>query len=313
MRTFTLQFFLQAYSDQNPSNSPSMSNFKWNRPINGLAVEEAESRTIDLAPGESQTIFSRNRTLSQDGSTTYSISLKPLTQNTYVLAWDGGTAPAFRVQRNIGIDATTQVTATVNGPVVTFTSPAGTPFSLGSVQIGDNVKIGNLFSILNQGVFQIISKTSSSFSVEIDTGVSEGPITLGSGFADQVNIFGAAGVQIGDTLQISSGFSPASYGNYLITQVYANSLEFSSVGQLPTESHINTQVAVYESAVSFLYLESDQQTAISINGGATEVVRPFVRLSNTMPGIFARTDIIYSLSITNTSLSPSRIWMAFVG
>lgn len=313
MRTFNLLFFLNAYSDLNPSNSPNQGNFKWTRPINGLQVENADSRDLDLAPGESQSLFDKSRTLSQDGTTEYSLTLKPLSTNTYVLSHTGGTAPNFRTPRNIGIDATTQVTATQNGPVTTYTSPAGTPFSLGTVIIGDNVKIGSLFSALNQGTFQIISKTASSFSIRNDNGVTEGPITLGAGFADQVSVFSATGVQIGDTLNISSGFSPASFGNYSITAVYANSLEFSFEGVLPEETDIMTQVAIYEAALSFIYLEVDQPCSVIINGIAAGTVRPFVQGNSTLPGIFVRTDTIYSLSVMNESLNQAKVWMALVG
>lgn len=313
MRTFNLLFFLSAYSDQNPSNSPSQGNFKWTRPINGLQAENADSRDLDLSPGESQTLFNKVRATSQDITTQYSIALKPLSTNTYVLSNTGGTAPAFRAQRAIATDATTQVTVTLNGPIATFTSTGGTLFDLSTVVVGDFVQIGSLFNILNQGVFQIISKTTTSFTVRNDVGAAEGPITLASGFAAQVNIFGSAGVQIGDTLNISAGFSPASFGNYPITQVYANSLEFFYAGVLPTEGPITTQVAIYESALSFIYLEADQPCSLIINGVAAGNVRPLVSDSSTLPGIFVRTDTIYSLSVQNTSLNPAKVWMALVG
>jgi hypothetical protein len=316
MRTFNLLFFLNAYSDQNPSNSPSQGNFKWTRPINGLQVENAESDTIDLAPGESRDLFDKSRGTSQDGTTRYSLTLKPFTTNTYVLSYASGTSPNFRVQRSIGIDATTQVTVTQNGPVSTYTSPAGTPFSLGTVVVGDYVQIGNLFNTLNQtiqGVFQVISVTGSSFSVRNDQGVNEGPITLAAGFASQVSIFGSAGVQIGDTLNISSGFSPVTFGSYPVTAVYANSLEFFFAGVLPLESNILTEVALYESAISFLYLEVDEPISLIINGVAAGTVRPFVQDSSTLPGVFVRTDTIYSLSIQNASQNPASLWMALVG
>jgi hypothetical protein len=313
MRTFNLLFFLNAYSDQNPSNAPSMSNFKWARDINGLQINNAESDSLSLAPGESQSLFNKVRSTSQDGTTQYSIALKPLSTNTYVLSWTGGTAPAFRADRAIGSDATTQVTVTQNGPVSTYASTAGTPFNFASISDGDSVKIGNLFNILNQGVWQVISHTATSISVINDQGVSEGPITLGTGFASQVDVFSAAGVQIGDTLNISSGFSPASFGNYAITQVYSNSLEFFFAGVLPQESNIMTQVAIYEAALSFIYLEADQPCSLIINGVAAGTVRPFVSDSSTLPGVFVRTDTIYSLSIQNNSINPANVWMALVG
>jgi hypothetical protein len=398
MPTFNLLFYLNAYSDRNPSNSPNMQNFKWSRPVNGLAIETAETEDIALAPGENQTVFSKSRTLDQDGTTLYSITLKPGTTNTYVLSWTGGTAPDFRIPRALGDDASTQVNVTQNGPVTTFSAPAlfasftgqiagmttnvtitanyvgsignsvvlsfdgiktvaleiadwnaanplntvtlttgngtqipsaagvidlaggATPFNLAGVQVGDSVTIGSLFNILNQSSqmcaansFQIIAVTATSFSVRNSQGVAEGPITLGAGFATQIEIFGAVGVQVGDTLNISAGFSQATWGNYPITAVYAESLEFFSASPIPLENNIMTQIAIYESAFSFIYLEADQPVSLIVNGVAAGTVRPFVNGSSTVPGIFVRTDTIFSLSVVNTGLSTANVFMALVG
>ena len=198
--------FLNTYSDANSSNAPSLSNFKWDRELKGLPVNNPASLAFSLAPGETKTLFDGSRTLDQDGTTQYSIALKALSSNTYVLTNVSGTAPNFRTPRSPGADATTQITATANGPLRTFTSTGGTALALisGGVVVGDYVGLGNLFNQLNQGEYKILALTATSFTVENELGVAEGPNTLGAGFASQLQIYSAAGVQVGDTLIISA-------------------------------------------------------------------------------------------------------------
>ena len=566
MSNFSFSFYLNAYSDNNPSNAPSMNNFKWIRNINSLPVNNPTSVAFQLAPGEARTLFSGMRTLSQDNTTQYSIALKPFTSNTYVLSAVAGTLPNFRTPRVVGSDATTQVNVTTNGPVATFTSvsptfasfagqvpgmispvvitavnsgtvgnsvvltgdgsstisalistwntsnpsntialttgngaqipnstgvaasytgtisgtatpvtitansvgiggnsvllvgdgtsdiaaliaawntanpsnmitlssgdgtqvpsagtfahytgvPTGTTSSVtitanvagtngnsvllvgdgtsdidtlianwninnssntvsltsgsgtqvpsalavitlgsgtnpataalsggvasntialsggsaptafnlisGGVQVGDYVRIGNdlnsslnVFSQNNWGEFQIIALTATSFSINNGIAVTEGPITLGSDFANQISIYSALSVQIGDTLEITGGFSPVTQGSYSITDVAANFLEFYSTNVLPQESNILTEaIAIYSLAKKFIYLEADQECAITINGLAAGSIKPFIIGTSTCPGVFVRTDTIFSIALVNSSLTTANLFLATV-
>lgn len=321
MSKLSLSIYLNAYSDPSSSNAPGLNNFKWARDLNSLIVSNPTNVAATLAPGETRALFSGVRTLAQDGTTQYSISLKPLSTNTYILANVAGTAPDFRTPRSTGADATTQVTSVTNGPIVTFSSTGGTAFNFAAVQIGDYVTIGNLFNVLNQGTFKIIAKTATSFTVENGVAVNEGPITLGAGFASQIAIFSAAGVQVGDTLVISGGFSQASWGSYEVTAVYAESVEFSSLALLPTEGPITTQsIAIYSNAKSLIYLESDSKLDVIVNGVTVGSIEPFI-VSNAaqpslppavIPGPFMLKSTVYSLSVTNNGISPANIFFAAV-
>lgn len=307
--------FLNSYSDANSSNNPSMSNFKWDREMRGLAVENPQSLAFSLAPGETRTLFNGSRTLAQDGTTQYSIALKPLTSNTYILSNVAGTAPNFRTARAPGADATTQLTVTLNGPLATFASTGGTPLALlsGGAVVGDYVRIGNLFNPSNQGEWKIIALTATSFTVENELGAAEGPITLGSGFATQLQIYSAAGVQIGDTLNITGGFSPVTQGAYKVTSVGAEFLEFYSADVLPQEGPITTQaIALYIDAKQFIYMEADQSCSMVINGSPAGDIQPFVINNSTSPGVFMRTSVMYSMSVTNNSTSPANLFLASV-
>lgn len=314
MATLKTLVFLQGYEGSPSSscsgNPPSKNFFKWTRE-NQSSISQALSETFQIAPGQSQTLFSGSAALTQDGTTQYSLALAPFQTSIYQLTNTAGTAPTFRTLRTIGTDATTQVTTSVNGPILTYTFTGGTLPSLSSVLPGDNVLIGNDFNQLNQGatgIWQIISVTSTSFSVVNPSGYVEGPITLGASFANQVRIFSAAGVQIGDTLIISSGFSPVSLGSYQITLVTDYYLQFSFTGSLPSESGILTEVAVYSMAKTMIYMESDQNLTLTLNGGSPgPTIVPVVSNGSVFPGMFLLNGVVYSLSVTNNSINIANV------
>lgn len=316
MATLKSLVFLQAYegspsySGCGSSNSPNKSNFKWTRE-NQVSISSALSETFQIAPGESQTLFSGSVSLTQDNTTRYSLGLATFQTSIYQLTNTSGTAPTFRTLRVIGTDATTQVTTSVNGPILTYTFTGGTLPSLTSVQVGDNVLIGSDFNQLNQGstgIWQIVSKTSTSFSVVNTLGYVEGPITLGSGYANQLRIFSAAGVQIGDTLVISSGFSPVSWNSYQITKVVDNYLQFSFLGLLPSENNILSEVAVYSMAKKMVYMESDQSLTVTLNNGnAGPTIVPIVSNGSVFPGMFLLNGNVYSLSVMNNSINVANV------
>lgn len=312
MAKFNLSIYLNSYQDSNPSNNPDLSNFRWNRVISALCAGNPVSISETLAPGETKTFFNGIRSLAQDGTTEYDIAVKPLSSNTYTLKASAGTLPNFRTPRATSADATTQVTVTKNGPLVTFTSTGGTAFNLAAVVVGDYARIGNLFATGNQKALKIVAKTATSFSVENKSGVAEGPITLGSGFADQVQIYSAAGVQIGDTLVIDAGFSLIDFGSYKVTDVSANSLEFYSTALLPDESGVQTNVKIYSDAKQFVYVESNKKCSLNINSAAAGSIEPFQGCASGEPGVFMRKSTMYSMSVTNDSTDPANIFIAMI-
>jgi hypothetical protein len=301
--------FLQAYQDATSSNNPSFRNFQWTREVDNASISSALSDTFQIPAGSTQSLFSGVRILTQDNTTEYSIMPVPFSTASYSLTYNSGTAAGFRTLRSIGTDATTQVTTSANGTVETFTFSGGTLPSLTSVQPGDQVLIGSNFNSLNQGIWTIISVTTTSFSIVNGAAFIEGPITLGSGFATQLRIFSSSGVQIGDTLAISSGFSPVSQNSYQITQVTDYTLQFSWAGSgLPTEGPITTQVAVYYAFKTMLYMESDQNLEILINGANSgPAIVPYVTNGTVYPGVFLINSNVYSLSVSNNSVNQANV------
>lgn len=322
MSKFNLQIFLQAYNDPNYTNSPVQNNFRWTRNLTGLSSENPQADEFDLAPGESRTVFSGTRVLASDGTTAYGLSRKVNTTNNYILQNTAGTAPAFRTARSTSADATTEITVTTNGPLMTLTSTGGTPLDLiaGGVVVGDELRIGNPLSLTgqvftqnNQGKFTVLARTATSVTVRNDIAASEASVVLGAGFTTQFRIYSNGPVQVGDTIVISSGFSPVSWGSYKITDVTANYVEFYSTDALPQESGILAPtVAIYSAAKRFVYLEGNQKLGIVVNGTQNDALDPFIVNNSVLPGVFARTATVWSLSVTNNGTAPAKIFVASI-
>lgn len=319
MSKFSFSVYLNAYSDPNASNNPAQNNFKWSRDVSGLIVNNPVDLAASVAPGETRDLFLGSRTLAQDNTTQYSIALKPLSTNTYVLSWEGGAAPNFRAPRAIGADATTELTAQTNGPIVTFSSTAGTLLDMSTSQVGDQVTIGSQFNTLNQGSFKIIAKTADSFTIENPSAVNE-VVTLGASFAE-LEVCSAAGVQINDTLKITGGFSLVTQGSYKVTAVRANDLEFYFSDLLPQEGPITTDaIAIYSNAKNLVYIEASSPLDVIVNGVNVGKIEPFfINSQNSpslpgqlVPGVFMLRSTIYSLSVTNNGTDSSNIFFAAV-
>lgn len=398
MPNFSAQFYLQASSDLNPSNNPSMIPFKWTKNINNLPVGSPHSASFALAPGEARIIFDGSRVLLQDSTTVYAIALIPGSTNTYTLSYVSSTAPNFRTPRSLGTDATSTFNVTQNGPLLTFTSAPSTfasfsgvipgtdpavtltavnagnvgnsieltfdgsttisaaiatwntnqpsnqvaltagdgsqipsagittltggftvtPLDLTGAQAGDSVQIGdvvnpglNIFSLNNNGVYSLISFTTTSFTINNPSGVPEGRITLGADFANQLQIFSATGVQIDDTLTITGGFSIVTQGSYRIVGVQAEMLEFYSTSPLPAETVTTDALTIYEYAKQFVYLEADQSSQVTLNGTVNNQVANFIAQSTVLiPGMFVNSSTIWSLAVINNSQTIANYFLA---
>jgi hypothetical protein len=315
MSKFNILFHIQNYKDATPTNTPQMSHFKWTREQQGLSSDAPISQEFALAPSESKDLFNGSRTLSHNGSTEYSLYKKPLVSNTYILEWNGnGAAPAFRTSRAIGSDATTEITVTKNGDLVTLTNTAGTAIDLvtGLVVVGDLVSLGAEFNSANQGVFKILSRTANSLSLENSSGSAE-VVVLGASYETALEIFSSNGVQVGDTLKILGGFSPVSRESFDITAVYSDRVEFFSAKVLPEESDVQTNaISIYSSAKKFIYIESSDKITLTINGTSQVTVEPFVEATGNKPGMYFQKSTIWSLSCSNDSINMATIYLAAI-
>lgn len=297
---------INIYEDASITNNPAKNNVRWTNSIDGVEVSEPESRSLRIGSKQTETLFSGVVPTSVDVTTRFNLSPKPLVSGTYVLKHSAGTAPVFRVQRAIGTDATSEVTVTKSGSIMTFTASGGTLFVTTGLVFGDSVRIGDGFNTYNQGVFRIIGFTSTTFIVENFLGVAE-TVTLGATFADQVRVFSPTGVQIGDKVKIVSNFSEYSQDSYEITDINPEYLEFHSNKILPEELNVLSQVVVYNSSKIFFYIECDKPCTLTIEGLSQGQVKPFVFGTKQKSGVFMRTGSMYSASIMNDSADPANI------
>ncbi len=276
--------------------------------------EKPISQELSLSPSESKTIFDGARTLDHDNTTQYSLTKKPLVSNTYVLECVAGAQPEFRIAKNSGADATTEITVSKNGTLITLQSTDGTNLNLiaNGVNVGDLVSLGSAFNATNQGVFKILSITATSLSLENASG-SEEIVVLGASFAQELEIFSSSGVQVGDTVKISGGFSPVSRESFEITAVYPDRIELFSPKTLPEELNVLTDsINIYSSAKKFIYIESSDKLTLTINGTSQVTIEPFVEVSGNKPGMYFQKSTIWSLSCNNDSINTATVYVAAI-
>lgn len=313
MSKMNLTIHLNAYTDQVSTNNPDLNHFKWTRNLQQLSISEPESKCINLQPGQSASLFSGTVSIAADLTTTWAIALKSGSSNAYQISSDGGTAPAFRTVRSIGSDATTEVSITKNAKLMTITSTGGTLFGLiaGGAVVGDEVRLGSVFNLNNQGKYTILALSATSMTVENELGVAEGPIVLGAGFADGVRVYSQSGVQIGDKVDLIDGFSSVSFGTYEIVDVTDSYIEIFSGDSLPAESGILNNpnaLLIYRDAKQFLFIESDKKTDVYLNGSLTNEITPMFIGIDKKPGFFMSSASIKSASITNKSQETATIF-----
>lgn len=296
---------INAYSDDKASNSPTLNNIKWHRDMQGIDIKEPNSQSLYLQPSQSSVLFNGVQATSSDNTTAYDFYLKSGTTNTYVFEHNSGTAPAFRVNRAIGIDNTTQIQVTKNAKLAIYTIVAGSfnPLTSSGVVVGDEVRVGVDFEINSQGKYKILALTSNSFTIENEIATAE-TVTLTN---QSLQIYSSSGVQVGAKIELKSGLSPVTLGTYEITDVYPDKLEFYCLDSLPSESNIQTNIEVYNDAKQFIYIESDVKVDVIING-STFNVQPFQLGVSTKPGILMLSCPIYSASVESSESQAANVF-----
>lgn len=318
--TLNLATKIIAYGDQTVSSNPRLRFVDWLRDMSGIQVSDPRSESHRLEVGATKTIFDGVRTTNLDGSHTFSISLLATEQaSRYRLTTTSATDPEFRIGRALAGN-TFDLTFTVNSNG-TVTLVSSDPL-FGSVVAGDEVFIphlstgdnANVISASNAGYWVVLSVSSTTQLVmsraagEDFEGVSE-TVTLTDD--DQIRAYTAAGVQVGDALDISGAFSLAARRTFEVAAVTDAFIEFVSTSPLPDENGIVPtagQMVVYEEIKSFLFIESSQEVAVRLNGdtGDTQRITP-VDASAGKPGVYMKFGPAWSLTLVNRSSSAADV------
>ena len=303
------------------NNNPFLRVGDWQRNYFGISVNNPLSQKFTIPANASLTLFDGTRTLTLDNTTV--VSITNTSGSTYRISNVSGTLAGFRTNRAIAVDATTQWTVSVNNnSLVTLTNSAGTTPSLGTVVAGDMLYLGpnSGFNVLNQGYYSIVSSTTNSVSIQNNNAIAE-TATLGSSFATNFLIYASAGVQVGDTMILSAGFSTITLGNYIVTAVTSLFVEFSATSPLPLQASVTPTASgmVFYSACKFLiYLETNQSCVLRINSDVSNnnIVQPFSLDNPGQPdsgikGLYTKIGPSYRAVIVNQSLLSSCIVYIF--
>jgi hypothetical protein len=273
------------YDDSSTTNSPQQSFVNWKRNVLSMSVNNPTNTRLKVLPGQTLNVFNGTTATLIDGTSAFSISLNPVLTSTYRVLNTGGTAPGFRTARAVTVNGVAITVAINNNASATFTVGAPT---FGSVQAGDTIFIptaltgdsalNNVFSVLNGGYWTVLSATSTVLTVTRPTGQSF------SGTAETVTptnnlhlqAMSASGVQVGDTVEISAGFSPITRQAFVITAVNPSWVEFISTAALPLETGIlptASGMVFYTKCKRFLRIEVDQNVVLRLNGDTSDKLR----------------------------------------
>lgn len=321
MAKLNLMASVLAYDD-NINSTVNSNPFKrvpdWSTQIYGLLVKNPQALKYTVSPNSSITLFDGTRALSIDGTTTFSLTWQ--SGSTYRLQYTSGTAPLFRIPRALAVDATTAFTVSINNnSIVNFTYSSGTPPDFSTVQIGDTLYIAptSPFNVLNEGYFTIVSKTTTSISIQNASAGVETNIALGVNFATDFQIYSNGPVVIGDTLIISAGFSIVTQGSYIVTAVTPTFIEFISTNPLPNETGIiptASGLIFYFSAKFVLYIEVNQMCSLRLNAdtGDHVLIEPALLDVNGVEGIkgiFSKIGTSYKGVLVNKSINSCDVFV----
>lgn len=314
MSTFNWSLVLTAFDAG--SQGSLRKHVDWRRAMQGIQCNAPQDPVYRIPPGATQTIFNGVRATSLDNTTQLTLSLSPLATNRYRFTHTGGTAPAFRTDRALTpAGHTFTLTLPGNGTMNVSSSTVG---EFGAVQVSDVIWIPGVttgdsagpFDELNTGYWIVIGKDGTSTQLQLQRpvgtdfeAIAQAVVVTGN---SNFQAFSAAGVQVGDKVDIVAGFSTPVLQTYAIDRVTSKWFEVLATGALPT-----SQVAVpttsgiqfYTSTKRIVYVEVDQEAIVRFNGdaGNTGRVSPFAAGSPESVGWISRSGPVWQLDIVNRS------------
>lgn len=319
--TLNIASLTQAYADNPGSSNPIMRYVDWTISQNSISVNNPKSTPYTVAPGATLAVFNNARATSIDNTTEFQLTLSSIPGATtrYRFTWTAtGTAPAFRVDRGI----------TLSGHAVTMTAQTNSTLSMAAtagdftaVVVGDvlyipDTSIGDSvtspYNSLNVGYWVVLSKDGTSSTLQLArpsgsafSGYSQTVAGISITNSTQ-QAFSSAGVQVGDSVDVSSGFAAVAQQSYQVVAVNPKWIEVLSTAALPI-----SQTAVpgasgmlfYNGAKRFIHLETDQDCVLQLNGdtGTTQRVTPWLAADPAQVGSYSKTGICWSLTVINRS------------
>lgn len=304
---------LVIYNDTGATNNPTQRVVDWRRTVGNVEVKNPTTKQYKIPVSSSLVLFSGTRATSIDGTTVFSISLNSTSSSLYRIERTSGTLPAFRTDRALALNTRSIVVAVNNNATATFTDSLGgfAPCVVGDTLFIPTALTGDAtspFNVLNGGYWSIIAKTNNTVTAIRLSGVgfSATAETVAVTANSQIQAFSSTGVQVGDSLEISAGFSIVTQKSYTVASVTPTRVEFISTEALPLESGIvptASGIAFYTDCKRFLRIEADQEVAVRFNGdtGNTNRLSPRVSGDTNGVGSLQKWGPVWSLEVVNRS------------
>jgi hypothetical protein len=303
------------FDDYQVSNNPQLRVVDWRRKIESIPVSNPKTTVLQIDPSAEVQVFNGTRSITLDNTTQIALSLTTVDPTRYRLAWTGtGTTPGFRTSRSVSSSGGS-ITIVLNAnQTVTITHSAGAIF--GAVQVGDTCYIpgpstgdASVFNPLNEGYWNVLSASSTTVVLSRASGgvFSGASQVVAISNNSQFQVFSTTGVQVGDVLDISAGFSVSTRASYRVLAVTASQVDIMSTIPLGAETVLPgaTGISIYSSAKRFVYVESDQAVAVKFNGTSDESNR--LEPVGSTPGVFEKWGTAFSLSIKNKTTSRASV------
>jgi hypothetical protein len=316
--TLSLTNSTLAYADVGVTSNPTKKYVDWSVERR-YSVRNPKSNPFTIDPGATTTLFSGLRTVAIDGTTEFRLNLSTLAATRYRFTWDGvGTNPILRTARTLAL-ATRAVTVTLNGNnTVTMAANAG---DFNNLVAGDTLFIPDTttgdaaapFNPINTGYWVVLAVVNAGASVQLARPAGAGFIayaeTVTVASNPQVLAYSAAGVQVGDSVNVSAGFAAAVWGTYSVVAV--TSLWFEVIATLPLPSGVTALpgaagLQFYTNAKRYVRIEADQPCVIRYNGdtGNTNQVAPWAVADPDNTGWTEKCGPCWTAVVVNLSSSP---------
>lgn len=273
------------------TNNPTLRSYDWITQENGLPVRDTYSFDAVVLPSQSITLKSTERTILADATSVIGVNL-PVSGSDYArYRWNGtGTAPGFRTLRNIGVDATTNLTITLSGISAAIISTAsGTAASFSTCQIGDNIYLQpnddtftSPFNIVNTSLYPgmlytVIDKTSSTITVRNPGNMTGETVALGANFASAIRVFSSTGVQLADsvvfdpTCNLNVQNKTGQFDVFMVTDRDLYLLNSSAVTNTPVAigGTITPPIRVFSDIISFMAVDATGAITLRFNNNSS--------------------------------------------
>jgi len=297
MALLNVNLNLLAYLSSQQNTNPSSRLFDVVVSMKGLATDLTKTEPFALAPGETKTVMSFARSISYNGSTSFSIA--PVSGGSKVRLTGSYGARTARADG----DGTTQWVVSLSGTVMRLTyGGTGTSPTFGGMSAGDGLTIeqdNTAFNSANRGDWTI-SKVGANY-VEV-----QNPLAVGETVVGQVQIYSSGPVQVGDILDVSStAFSKVNRGQFTIERVTDSYVEFTNalaVSESSLTGVAASGVAIYSDLFKWCFVQAAQRVVVRLNGASDDSceVEPVANgdIENS-PGVFLKRGKVHTLVVYN--------------